>query len=491
MELVKNLEDDHALKNLHDSIAYAREGNVDEAYASAALYFDEAIVQQGIENGPSSSNDIGEGSNQKTRIVRYGLIFKARLARTFGHFNQAHFLLAEAIQQAQGANDFLSLRLALLEQANLEICTSRGAMLGRYVRDEGAPITDFRDKGILVVDGQIVGAMPSDELTPAEERAFADKNADVNEKLFTEQLIGCARYMKALDLAIRCRNSERAIYYLKSCLSIDLGVDRATHAKVIQDAARSAISTIQLSENMTCAGGFVLPDMFDNTPASEEESEANVVIAVNSTYALALDGKFEKAFNTLDLIKKKFPEKANPLVAYHWQVAEACIDFDYKTFFGEDTDLETLECYSPTEADFRRAILIASRGDFKRAVDILNNRLSILQKGIDAILNIRCVIILGMVHCEGNAMRTGIKTLQDVLLTAIMQNLGNFVCMIKRRLAHFYIKEGQNLDEAKTLLDSCAMELDKSDSPRLERGMYYVTRFEWAKKCAISQASDE
>uniref|UniRef100_A0A915E4N3 BZIP domain-containing protein n=1 Tax=Ditylenchus dipsaci TaxID=166011 RepID=A0A915E4N3_9BILA len=74
----------------------ARMGNVDKAYDFAALFFDETLVH-GIDR---FSNE--EGANHKNRIVKYGLIFTARLARFFGHFNKAHFLLVEAVQQAQG-----------------------------------------------------------------------------------------------------------------------------------------------------------------------------------------------------------------------------------------------------------------------------------------------------------------------------------------------------------------------------------------------------
>ncbi|KAI1703130.1 hypothetical protein DdX_15065 [Ditylenchus destructor] len=130
------------------------------------------------------------------------------------------------------------------------------------------------------------------------------------------------------------------------------------------------------------AGGFVRPDMFGIPPASQEESEANVIIAVNSKYAFALD-----------------------VIDQH--------TFEYKM------------CHNTGNG-------------------------------------------------AGNAMRTGIKTLQDVLLTAIIQSLDNFVCLIKCSLALFYIKEGMNL--RRRCWDSCAMELDKRDSPRLERG--YIMRLD-------------
>uniref|UniRef100_A0A915E5J5 Uncharacterized protein n=1 Tax=Ditylenchus dipsaci TaxID=166011 RepID=A0A915E5J5_9BILA len=56
-------------------------------------------------------------------------------------------------------------------------------------------------------------------------------------------------------MAIRCESQETITHYLKSCLTLDLGVDRASHARIIREAARAAMSTIQLSLQLSCLNG--------------------------------------------------------------------------------------------------------------------------------------------------------------------------------------------------------------------------------------------
>ncbi|KAI1706948.1 hypothetical protein DdX_12732 [Ditylenchus destructor] len=78
---------------------------------------------------------------------------------------------------------------------------------------------------------------------------------------------------------------------------------------------------------MSCAREFLLPDMFGISPASQEESEANV--------------------------------------AYHWQVVEACVDFEYKMFFGEDTVLKYVNAIQTGYIDHEQRRFQKSSGRFE------------------------------------------------------------------------------------------------------------------------------
>uniref|UniRef100_A0A915E781 Uncharacterized protein n=1 Tax=Ditylenchus dipsaci TaxID=166011 RepID=A0A915E781_9BILA len=121
----------------------------------------------------------------------------------------------------------------------------------------------------------------------------------------------------------------------------------------------------------------------------------------------------------IEKIERRFPEGVNPALAHHWQMASACIQFDYNLFYGIEPDLELLE-----------------------GVNFIGSEIVRFAKGIDLVLTLRCLMILGLVYCEGGAIKTGIKTLEDVLLTSIVKSMKNFVCMIKRRLAYAYMING-------------------------------------------------
>lgn len=58
-----------------------------------------------------------------------------------------------------------------------------------------------------------LGFTSNDQLTPYEERYFADKNADPHMKIFTEQLVCCAKYLKALKMAVQCETQEKFVYH--------------------------------------------------------------------------------------------------------------------------------------------------------------------------------------------------------------------------------------------------------------------------------------
>lgn len=57
-----------------------------------------------------------------------------------------------------------------------------------------------------------LGLSTHDDFTPFEEKFFSDKNKlslDPDVKDFTEQLILCSKFVKAMNLAIRCESKDR------------------------------------------------------------------------------------------------------------------------------------------------------------------------------------------------------------------------------------------------------------------------------------------
>lgn len=113
----------------------------------------------------------------------------------------------------------------------LEIVSSRSAMLGRYVRNEKVPAIGklgfMSNKLLLISDARLkemfsnrvytLGLSSHDDFTPFEERFFADKHkfsANPGAKAFTEQLVLCSKFIKALNLAIKCESPEKLVLFI-------------------------------------------------------------------------------------------------------------------------------------------------------------------------------------------------------------------------------------------------------------------------------------
>ncbi|KAI6185184.1 hypothetical protein M3Y99_01950800 [Aphelenchoides fujianensis] len=431
-------------------------------------------------------------SERRFSTLRNGLILIAKLHRIFGSYLTGSTLAAQAAANAHDNHDLGALRLCILEEYAYNINALNNGVLGACCREsEGAQHGEKLQKAFMLRFSDEPGRTKLGELDEMF-NSFLSAGYGARSprfKAIVQHLRAGIAFMKAVNSGMKCERADVFEKYAEICFENEMSTQWGQQSQHVWTGIRALRSTVQLSNGTTAI------QTADDSPHKLDETaktEGNLIFAVNVAFSHAYKGEFEEALEAISELKQRFPVDENPQIAVHWRLAEAAVSFDRHFFSGDfllaAEVLDSLRCFSPIEALFRKSLLDFVHNRFDEAG--LADRLKSLRKRVDPFLKIRCRMALGTLQCASGKHAEGVEQLEKCLKSAQKLELPLLEKAAERRLAYGYMLNDE-LAKAEEFLERSWATLTAAAGYTLESFLAFMTKFELLKRKIAEAREDE